>query len=152
MIIKQKRGYPDVFMEKISYDEYRRRVNHATYWYNLTPHPVNLIISEIPPRSMYDVHRVLCVEFPASGNVARVEFGDPDVLSIDGFKVHENVPVLGVVYLPEKKENVMLLVSALVREQLRGQKRDDVFSPDTGITALRNDKGAIFAVRALQRA
>lgn len=152
MNIRQKKGFPDVVLQKISYDEFRLRTNHPSYWINLTPHPINLIVSEMEPKSIYDVHRVLCVEFPVSGNVARVEFGEPDVSIIDGFRVHENVPINGVVFLPESRDNINLIVSALVREQLRGQGRTDVFSPDTGSTALRNDKGAVFAVRALQRA
>lgn len=152
MLIKQKRGFPDVFMEKISYDDYRRRTNQATYWYNLTPHPVSLIISEMEPKTDYDVQRVLAVEFPASGTVARVEFEEPTVVMYEGFRVNEKTTVKGIIYLPEKKPNVCLLVSSLVREQLRENNRDDVYSPDTGFSALRNDKGAVFAVRALQRA
>jgi hypothetical protein len=152
MIIKQKRNQPDIYMEKISYDEYRKRTNHPSYWYNLTPHPVTLVVSELPPRTHYDVHRILCVEFPASGTVARIEFDEPKVQMIDGFRVHDTTPVKGIANLPEPKLNVMYLVSSLVREQLRGQHRSDVFSPDTGTTAVRNEKGAVFAVRALQRA
>ena len=152
MLIKQKRGLTDVFMEKISYEDYRRRTNQPTYWYNLTPHPVSLIISEMEPKTEYDVHRVLAVEFPASGTVARVEFEEPEIFMYDGFRVHETTPFKGIIYLPEKKPNVCLLVSSLVREQLRDSNRTDVYSPNTGFTALRNDKGAVFAVRALQRA
>lgn len=151
MYFKQKRG-PDVYMEKISYDEYRKRTNQASYWYNLTPHPITLVIAETPPQTPYDVHKILCVEFPATGQVARIEFDNPSVKNIEGFKVHDNTPVKGIINLPEQKPNVMLLVSALIREQLRGNNRTDIFSPDTGKTAFRNDKGGIFAVRALQRA
>lgn len=152
MVIKQKRGLPNVFMEKITYDEFLEKTNHKTIWINLTPHPINLILSEIESKIIDVYHRVLSVEFPPSGSVARVEFGNPDVIFIDGFRIHENIPVKGIIYLPEKRENTMYIVSSLVREQLRGCSRDDVFSPDTGITALRNDKGSVFAVRALQRA
>ena len=152
MIFKQKRGSPDIFMEKISYDEYRKRTNHASYWYNLTPHPITLVIAESAPKNIHDYHRILCVEIPASGTIARVEFSEPEIQEIDGFKIHEAITVKGIVYLPEPIPNVMLLVSGLVREQLRNSGRMDVFSPDTGITAIRNDKGGVFAVRALQRA
>lgn len=139
-------------MEKISYEEYRKRTNQPSYWYNLTPHPISLVIAESPPKSIRDYHRVLCVEIPASGTIARVEFSEPEMHEIDGFKIHEAITVKGIVYLPDPIPNVMLLVSALVREQLRNSGRMDVFSPDTGITAIRNEKGAVFAVRALQRA
>ena len=152
MVIKQKRGFPAIYMEKITYDEYLEKTNYKTNWINLTPHPINLILSEIESNIIDGYHRVLSVEFPPSGSVARVDFGEPDVVHIDGFRIHENIPVRGIVYLPEKREHTMYIVSSLVREQLRNQNRDDVFSPDTGVTALRNDKGSVFAVRALQRA
>lgn len=152
MVIKQKRGFPNIFMEKITYDEFVEKTNYDNVWINLTPHPINLILSEIESKIIDEYHRVLTVEFPPSGSVARVDFGNPEVINVDGFRIHENIPVKGVVYLPEKKKNIMYIVSSLVREKLRGCNRDDVFSPDTGITALRNDKGSVFAVRALQRA
>jgi hypothetical protein len=139
-------------MNKISYDEYRRRTNHGAYWYNLTPHSINLVISEVNPRTPRELFQVLCVEFPPSNSIARVEFDEPTVQVIDGFTIHENVPIKGLINLPSYVPNINLLVSALVREQLRGKNRFDVFSPDTGLTALRNDKGGVFAVRALQRA
>jgi len=151
MFFKQKNG-PDVYLQKMSYDDFREKTNQPTYWCNLTPHPITLVISETPPKTMYDTLNVICVVFPATGQVARVEFGLPQAQIIDGFRIHDTVPIKGIISLPEPKPNVMLLVSALVREQLRGSGRTDVFSPDTGTTALRNEKGGVFAVRALQRA
>lgn len=151
MLIKQKRG-PDVYMEKISYNEYRNRTNQPSYWYNLTPHPITLVVSEIPPRTIHDIHRVLCVIFPPYGKVARVAFDEPKIEIVDGFKIHHSTPIKEIADLPPAMPNVYYVVSALVREQLRGSNRTDVFSPDTGATAIRNDKGAVFAVRAFQKA
>lgn len=152
MLFKQKRGLPDVLMEKMPYEEYRKRKNHSSYWYNLTPHPITIVVAESLPKYTNDYHQILCVEIPASGTVARVEFSEPEIQELDGFQIHEASIVKGIVYLPEPIPNIMLLVSGLVREQLRNAGRTDVFSPDTGLTAIRNEKGGVFAVRALQRA
>ena len=141
-----------VSVNNITYDEYRKRTNHPSYWVNYTPHPIHLVISEIAPLHKNDAWKVLCVEFPPSGIVTRIEFGDPTVENIDGFTIHDNVPITGIVNLPTYIPNVNLLVSGFVREQMRGTNRTDIFSPDTGTTALRNEKGKVVAVRALQRA
>lgn len=150
-VIKNKFG-DMVSINTISYDEYRKRTNHNSYWYNYTPHPINLVVSEINPKNKNDMIQVLCVIFPPYGVIARVEFGEPTVENLDGFTIHDNTPIVGVVNLPNQIPNVNLLVSALVREQIRGQSRTDIFSPDTGVTAIRTDKGKVIAVRALQRA
>jgi len=151
MLIKQKKGQ-DIYMEQISYNEYRKRTGQPSYWYNLTPHPITLVVSEIPPRTPHDIHRVLCVIFPPYGKVARVAFDESKVDIVDGFTIHHSTPVKEIADLPNPMPNVYYLVSALVREQLRSSNRNDVFSPDTGATAIRNDRGSVFAVRAFQKA
>jgi hypothetical protein len=50
-----------------------------------------------------------------------------------------------VVGLPEPKENVFLLVSRMVFDAV-SDERIDVIAPDTGVTALRNQKGQIMGV------
>lgn len=47
--------------------------------------------------------------------------------------------------MPEHKENTFYIVSAIVLSALKGT-RVDVIAPDTGNTAIRNDKGQIIAV------
>lgn len=150
-VIKNKFG-DSVSINTMSYEEYRKRTNHNSYWLNYTPHPISLVVSEITPKNRNDAIQVLCVVFPPYGVIARVEFGDPTVEVIDNFTIHDNSPIVGVINLPNPVPNVNILVSALVREQLRGSGRADVFSPDTGVTAVRTDKGKVIAVRALQRA
>ena len=136
----------------ITYEEYRKRTNHGAYWLNYTPHPINVVITEIKPKTHNDVWKVLCAQFPPSEIVTRIEFGEPTIENIDGFTIHDNVPIVGIINLPNYVPNINILVSGFVREQMRGTNRFDIFSPDTGVTALRNEKGKVIAVRALQRA
>lgn len=51
--------------------------------------------------------------------------------------------------LPEPEEGVVLIVNGLVIDALAGCGRSDVFAPDTGDTAERNDKGHVVFVRRL---
>ncbi|HRV02241.1 MAG TPA: hypothetical protein P5539_11170 [Mesotoga sp.] len=80
-----------------------------------------------------------------SGDVARVSVKQEVVGEIDGIPVVKNVygEVTG---LPEPTEDTIYIVSGLV---LSRTKRKDVFAPDTGATAIRNDKGQIEAVTRL---
>lgn len=55
-------------------------------------------------------------------------------------------PVKGeVTGLPDAEWGVLIIVSAMVREL--ASHRKDVISPDTGPSAIRNDKGHIIAVK-----
>ena len=48
--------------------------------------------------------------------------------------------------LPEPQADTVFIVSAMVLQALAGS-RPDVYAPDTGADAIRNDKGHIIAVR-----
>ena len=50
--------------------------------------------------------------------------------------------------LPAPQEGTIYIVSGMVLSALQGS-RTDVFAPDTGADAIRNDKGHIIAVRGL---
>ena len=50
--------------------------------------------------------------------------------------------------LPTPQEGTIYIVSGMVLSALQGS-RTDVFAPDTGADAIRNDKGHIVAVRGL---
>lgn len=103
---------------------------------NLTPHD---IVVELEDGSR--------VTFPTSGTVARVSVTESVVGEVNG------IPVIETVYgdvegLPE--EGTDCIVSAMVRSAIPGRK--GVYSPDSGSSALRNDKGHIVAVRRLVKA
>lgn len=101
---------------------------------NLTPHTINVQIGET-------VHA-----YPASGILARVTAKEIAAEPVAG------VPTVQTVYgevegLPEPEEGVIYIVSALVGSRVHG--RVDVFGPNSGATAIRNDKGHIVAVTSL---
>lgn len=103
---------------------------------NLTPHTINIVLP---------TNEKLVI--PASGIVARVSSTAIHLEPIDG------IPVVNTVYgevvsLPEPEEGVIYIVSAMVLSRVQG--RPDVFGPDTGPTAIR-DEGKIVAVRGLVR-
>jgi len=86
------------------------------------------------------------VTYEPSGLVARVSTESTVVDNVDGFDVVTNI-VTGD-NLPEEKEGVFLLVSAMVLG-LR-LERKDLIAPDTG-RAARNDKGHIVSVPGFVR-
>lgn len=99
---------------------------------NLTPHAIS--VADESGNSLYDV--------PPSGVIPRVSVGYSDVGEVEG------VPVVRAVYgavedLPEPVEGTVFIVSGMVRERI--SNRNDVVSPDTGPTCLRED-GRIVAV------
>jgi hypothetical protein len=94
---------------------------------NLTPHALVVAGRTIEP----------------SGVVARVSVSFEDAGSVDG------IPVVSQVFgqvegLPEPQEGVAFIVSGMVLATIKG--RADVFAPDTGPTAIRNEKGHIIGV------
>lgn len=100
---------------------------------NLTPHAISVL----------DKDGVKTV-FEPSGQLARVSSSFADTEDIGGFNL--NRQVFGDVEgLPESKEGVFYIVSALVLGQVKN--RSDVVAPRTDGTAIRNDKGHIEAVR-----
>lgn len=101
---------------------------------NLTPHAITVRLPDGTDRI-----------YPPSGTVARVTM-EEDV----AFYLHE-VPVIRrkpgkVVGLPT--DGTRCLVSGMVLDALRGAV-PNVYAPDTGPTALRNEKGHIVAVTRL---
>lgn len=80
------------------------------------------------------------VEFPASGEVARVSVSFTE-FDADGICRHEYGEVVG---LPDPQEGVCYIVSALV---LAATDRKDVVAPATGhANCKRNEKGLIVSV------
>lgn len=88
------------------------------------------------------------VSIPASGAVARVKMEAVEVGTHAGVPVVRNTPgpVEGLPNNPEAHGGV--LVSGVVLAALP-EGTPGVFAPDTGPTAIRNDKGHIVAVTRL---
>lgn len=104
-----------------------------TTFINLTPHAIHVLDSAGIEHA-----------FPPSGEVARVDSTQKELPSVGGFPLSKTEwgSVTGV---PEPQEGVVLIVSALVLGHMT--HRSDVVGPDTGPTAVRNEKGHIVAVR-----
>ena len=103
---------------------------------NLTPHALSV---QLPDGSTTTI--------PPSGVVARVTTEEVVVGQVVGVPVVERR--FGAVEgLPD--EGVPCLVSALVAGAVPGRK--GVYAPDTGPTAIRNDKGHVVAVTRLVKA
>jgi hypothetical protein len=103
---------------------------------NMTPH--NVVVR----RNNEEFHFEPCGVVPRVATVAT-----PDGY-LDGFPVNK-VSFGEVENLPEPEDNVVLIVSAMVRQAV--PHRRDVVSPDTGPSAIRNEKGHILAVRGFVR-
>jgi hypothetical protein len=89
------------------------------------------------------------VTIPCSGEIARVEVKQHHLKMIDGIKIE--VPTYGAVTgLPAAVAGRQLIVSTMVAEALRasGERRDDIYTPDSGPSAIR-ENGQIKAVRCL---
>lgn len=97
---------------------------------NLTPHPINIIgIGVIIP----------------SGNIARVTTVETKIGEVVGISVMSRT-FMDVQGIPPSTENTIFIVSSIV---LSATNRTDVVAPDTGNTAIRNDKGHITGVTQL---
>lgn len=108
---------------------------------NLTPHD---IVVQRPNGEM--------VTFPASGQVARVELPAPRPVDAkpDGIPTVMQFTTGGsVTGLPENaNDDDWFIVSAMVGQALVGTMASGrCISPDTGSTAIRNEKGHIVAVK-----
>lgn len=106
---------------------------------NLTPHTINLVLHD-------DSELVI----PPSGEVARVsEHREPGVNYTVGDSWIRVVHITpgDVSGLPPEKWGTIYIVSAQVRAAVHG--RNDVFSPDTGVGAVRGADGQIKGTRAL---
>jgi hypothetical protein len=96
---------------------------------NLTPHALVVIGEEL-------------MEIPASGQVARIVTTSQKVGSVDGIPLQ--VTVLGdVIDLPTKREDTLLVVSAMVRTSL--PNRTDLVSP---ALLVRDVAGNVIGCRA----
>ena len=99
---------------------------------NLTPHTINVQIgNEI-------------ISFPPSGTVARVLTNETVISDYSG------IPVVSRTFgnvegIPDN--NSPILVSAMVLDAVKN--RPNTFAPDTGKTAIRDEKGFIVAVTRL---
>ncbi len=100
---------------------------------NLTPHEVRLRRGDGSE-----------VVLPPSGTVARVSTTEEVVETFDGIPLVRRVFGEPVGLPPE---GVPCIVSALVAAAVPGRK--GVFAPDTGPTAVRDEKGLIVAVTRL---
>jgi len=104
---------------------------------NLTPHA---IVVRLPDGT----ERV----YPASGTVARVTTFETSALSLDGIPTaYRRTGNVEGLTLPLRKP---VLVSAMVLAELPGV--NNVFAPDSGPTAIRDERGQIVAVTRLIRA
>ena len=108
---------------------------------NLTPHDINIVVGD----------RNLTV--PRSGQVARVSMNSIPQRDVfvdfddgDGFLPVVFNKAKNIEGLSEPTENTIFLVSIVV---LAATDRHDVYAPDTGPTAIRNEKGQIRAVTRL---
>ena len=117
---------------------------------NLTPHPITLKCLD-----------GATITFPPSGTVARVStveslYGTMDVVPAEveydeqgnsnGSRIQVIRRSLGeVTGLPD--EGVECIVSSMVASAVPGRR--GVFAPDTGDTAIRNEKGFVIAVTRL---
>ena len=99
---------------------------------NCTPHEIVVISNEVTTK------------YATSETVARVSTVQKVVGNINSIEIVETIQGK-VEGLPEHKENTFYIVSAIVLSALKGT-RVDVIAPDTGNTAIRNDKGQIIAV------
>lgn len=108
---------------------------------NLTPHAISIQVGGV-------AHR-----FEPTGDLARVATAEDDggFLDLGGGSL---IPVLtrkagAVTGLPAPEPGKYILVSGMVLDALAGSGRLDVFAPDTGAGAVRNEQGHIVAVRRL---
>ena len=83
-----------------------------------------------------------------SSGVARVNVTAFPRISVAGVRVMKNV-FGNVSGLPAPKLNTVYIVSAMVLNAIGIRAGSDVFAPDTGEDAVRNDKGHIVAVKGL---
>ena len=102
---------------------------------NLTPHPI--VLDDGVNSKTYE----------PSGEVARVTQESKTVGEVDGFTIKTLISVGD--NLPDPKEGVQYIVSAMVLAQL--PERQDLVAPNTN-EAARNDKGHIISVPGFVRA
>lgn len=97
---------------------------------NLTPHAINVMTNGE------------MVVYEPSGIVARVEMEEFEIGDFNGVPLIRRV-MKGVIGLPD--DDTPCIVSSMVLDAIDKTKKN-VFAPDTGSSAIRNDKGHIVAV------
>jgi len=86
------------------------------------------------------------ITVPPSGQVARVSMAETDIGTVAGLPTIRREPG-EVTGLPAEQPGTIILVSAMVLAAVSG--RGDVYAPDTGPTAVRDERGHIVAVTRL---
>ena len=99
---------------------------------NLTPHIININSLAVEP----------------SGQVARVAVRTEVIGEVGGIEIRRSAygEIEGV---PEFEADTIYLVSALVLSRCPAEWAGKIFAPDTGPSAVRNDKGHIAYVTGL---
>jgi len=97
---------------------------------NCTPHTINVVVEGTES------------VFPASGIIPRVSVFETEAEMLGDFPC-VTTKTGAVKELPEFTEGVFLIVSGMV---FAASNRTDLIAPDTGSTAIRNEKGHIVAV------
>ena len=116
---------------------------------NLTRHPIAVMAHLVRYADEVGSHKVV---LSPSGEVARVEVTQEDAGLLptgDGYAVSVVSNTYGEVEgLPDPVPGVAYVVSGRVLSALQdvGSDRTDVYGPDTGPTAVRDDGGHIVAV------
>ena len=87
------------------------------------------------------------LRIPPCGTVLRLQEVQRLLRTFSGVDIVETA-YQAPAFLPEPKEGVVYLVSSLVAQAVKD--RDDIVSPDTGSTAVRQGKRVV-AVRQLQQ-
>ncbi len=98
-------------------------------------------------------------ELPPSGILPRVSNSYEDCVPLNSIRVRCKTGAGAVTGLPDPVKGLSFIVSGMVRDALslsdamsalpEFQSRPDVYAPDTGADAIRNDRGHIVAVRGL---
>lgn len=104
---------------------------------NLTPHAITVRLPDGTERT-----------YPPSGTVARVATYETSAANLDGIPTsYRRTGMIEGLTLPVAEP---VLVSGMVLAELTGT--DNVFAPDSGATAIRDERGQIVAVTRLVRA
>jgi len=103
---------------------------------NCTPHDINLDLNgEIRT-------------YEKSGIIPRMSVSETEAESIGDVPCKKSIKG-AVENLPEREDGVFLIVSGMIFDAL--SERDDLIAPNTGPSAIRNEKGHIVAVRNFLR-
>lgn len=99
---------------------------------NATPHAIKVL------------RRDEIITFEPSDFIARVKMETVTRGALNGFKLSENIPG-AVEGLPTEDDDTYYIVSAMVLSANKESEnpRMDLIAPDTGATAIRNEKGRI---------